>query len=162
MKLRAGALRNFSIGLIAIAFSVLAHAQTSRWAKPGEPTATMMIDMERKWAEAGCNHNGIERTILADDFYGTAPDGTHYTKQQAVADSENTKTSETNCRMFEVKVHFYGDNLAMLYGSEVATHPAGPSDGKEHKVKLTWTDTWLKREGKWQIIAAEDMRSEGK
>jgi hypothetical protein len=64
--------------------------------------------------------------------------------------------------MFEVKVHFYGDNLAMLYGSEVATHPAGSSDGKEHKVKLTWTDTWLKREGKWQIIAAEDMPSEEK
>jgi hypothetical protein len=91
MKLRGGALRNFSIGLIAIAFSVLAHAQTSRWAKPDEPTATMMIDMERKWAEAGCDHNGIERTILADDFYGTAPDGTHYTKQQTVADSENRR-----------------------------------------------------------------------
>jgi hypothetical protein len=72
MKLRGGALRNFSIGLIAIALSVLAHAQTSRWARPDEPTATMMIDMERKWAEAGCDHSGIERTILAEDFYGTA------------------------------------------------------------------------------------------
>jgi hypothetical protein len=144
-------------------FAALAGAQTSRWATPQEPAARWMIDMERKWAEAACDHNGIEKTILADDFQGVAPDGSQYNKKQAVEDADNTKTSERACQMFEVKVHFFGDNLAVLYGSESAIHPAaGPHDGKEHTIKLIWVDTWLKRDGKWQIISAEDMPSEGK
>lgn len=30
-------------------------------------------------------------------------------------------------------------------------------DGKEFLRCLVWTDTWLKRDGKWQIIAAQDV-----
>ena len=30
------------------------------------------------------------------------------------------------------------------------------SNGKETKRCLIWTDTWLKRAGKWQIMAAQD------
>jgi hypothetical protein len=41
--------------------------------------------------------------------------------------------------MFEVKVHFFGDAMAILYGSESAIHTE--TDGRKHTVKLTWTDT---------------------
>jgi hypothetical protein len=106
-------------------------------------------------------HNGIEARILADDFHGVAPDGTQYDKRQSVQESSNSKASELECKMFEVKVHFFGDNMAILYGSESAIHPA--TGGKPaHTVKLTWVDTWLMRRGKWQIVAAEDMPSEVK
>jgi hypothetical protein len=42
----------------------------------------------------------------------------------------------------------------MAYGSESAVSKA--KDGKETKRCLIWTDTWLKRAGKWQIVAAQD------
>ncbi len=58
----------------------------------------------------------------------------------------------------EVKVHFFGDSMAILYGSESAVHTE--ADGRKHTVKLTWTDTWLKRHGTWQVVAAQDMPSE--
>ena len=29
-------------------------------------------------------------------------------------------------------------------------------NGKEAKRCLIWTDTWLKRAGKWQIVTAQD------
>jgi hypothetical protein len=35
-------------------------------------------------------------------------------------------------------------------------------NGHRHKVKLTWTDTRLKRGGTWQVVAAHDMPSEMK
>jgi hypothetical protein len=139
-------------------FSTSAHAQASRWAKADDPTAKMMIDAERKWAESGCTHNGIEKTILADDYHGTAPDGTQYDKKEAVAEDPHPKTTESECVMYEVKVHFFGDNIAVLYGSESALQTS--ADGNKHRRKLTWVDTWLKRDGKWQIVAAEDMPSE--
>jgi hypothetical protein len=46
--------------------------------------------------------------------------------------------------------------VAIIYGSEHAigkdkTHP-------DAKVCQVWTDTWLKRGGKWQIVASQDNR----
>jgi hypothetical protein len=140
---------------MVLAATAPAYAQVSRWAAPDEPVAKSLIEMERKWAESGCTHNGIEQTILAEDFHGIAPDGSHYSRKEAVADAQNDKTSERECKMFEVKVHFFGDNMAILYGSESAIRP--PKNGHEQTVKLTWTDTWLKRDGKWQVVAAEDL-----
>jgi ketosteroid isomerase-like protein len=61
--------------------------------------------------------------------------------------------------MYDVKVHFFGDSMAVLYGSESALTK---KDGHDYRRKLTWVDTWLKRDGKWQVVAAEDMPSEMK
>jgi hypothetical protein len=133
------------------------HAQESRWAPVDDPTAKALIDWERQWAEAGCTHNGIEKTILAEDFLGTSPHGSLYTKQESLASTSNEKPEEA-CTLYEVKVHFFGDSMAILYGSESAIHTG--ADGHRHRVKLTWTDTWLKRGGTWQVVAAQDMPSE--
>lgn len=134
-----------------------AQAQESRWAKADELTARSLINQERLWAESGCTHNGIEKTILAEDFQGTAPNGSRYSKKDAIAHSESEPPEEA-CEMYEVTVHFFGDAMAILYGSESAVHVEG--GGRRHKVKLTWTDTWLKRHGIWQVVAAQDMPTE--
>lgn len=146
--------------ILALIYWIPAQAQESRWAAAEEPTAKQLIEWERQWAEAGCTHNGIEKTILADDFHGTAPDGSLYSKKQAITEALSGKRTEEGCIMFEVKVHFFGDAMAILYGSESAMHiEAG---GRKHTVKLTWTDTWLKRNGTWLIVAAQDMPSDVK
>lgn len=142
---------------IALAGWIPVHAQESRWAKADEPVAKSLIAFERRWAEAACTHNGIEKTILADDFHGTAPSGSRYSKQEAVAES-SSETREEDCEMYAVTVHFFGDAIAVLYGSESAVHVE--ADGRRHKVTLTWTDTWLKRHGTWQVVAAQDMPTE--
>jgi hypothetical protein len=71
-----------TIGLVSW---IPAQAQESRWAAADEPTAKSLIALERQWAEAGCTHNGIQKTILAEDFHGTAPNGSLYSKKEAVA-----------------------------------------------------------------------------
>ena len=52
-------------------------------------------------------------------------------------------------------MRYYGDNLAIIYGKETSIRKK--ADGKEYSRTLIWTDTWLKRNGKWQIIAVQDM-----
>jgi hypothetical protein len=59
-----------------------------------------------------------------------------------------------------VKVHYLGENLAVLYGTESRIEK--DKDGKERMRSLIWTDTWLKRNGKWQVIAAQDNWAESK
>ena len=44
----------------------------------------------------------------------------------------------------------------MVYGSETATQK--DKGGKPVAHCLTWTDTWLKRDGKWQIIGVQDAQ----
>jgi hypothetical protein len=92
--------------IVNLMFWLPAQAQESRWAAAGEPTAKALIGFERQWAEAGCTHNGIQKKILAEDFHGTAPDGSRYSKKEAVADAESGVREEA-CTMYEVTVHFY-------------------------------------------------------
>ena len=89
---------------------------------------------------------------IADDFQGTAPSGKRFGKAEAIA--TDATALDHGCQLDDAKVRYFGDNLAMVYGSERSMRKA--EDGKENMRCLIWTDTWLKRNGKWQIIAAQD------
>ena len=141
--------------LLVTLFAVAgAHSQQSKWASADDATAKFMLDAERQWAEAACNHNKIAQQILADDFQGTSTEGKRYSKPQEVADTADTANSASDCRLLDAKVRFFGDSVALIYGSESSVRKA--KDGKETRRCQIWTDTWLKRNGKWQIVAAQD------
>jgi hypothetical protein len=127
-----------------------APAQTSRWASADDKTAEWMISQERRWAESACDGNDVVQTLLADDFQGTSPTGKRYSKP-----TTPEKPSARDCKLGEVKIRFFGDALAIAYGSESRLKTS--RDGREEVETLIWTDTWLKRNGRWQIIAAEDL-----
>jgi hypothetical protein len=65
------------LGLVifAIVVVVAARGQQGQWAAADNATAKFMVDAERQWAEASCNHNRIAEKILAEDFQGTSPEG---------------------------------------------------------------------------------------
>jgi hypothetical protein len=142
-------------GVNALAMTTLAvmpaNPQQSHWADDNDPTAKYMIEMERQWAEAGCSGKSVGQ-FLAEDFQGTAPDGSRYDKKKAL--ENDGALHEHECRLDEAKVRFFGDQLALIYGSERALRK--PPNGPEAMRCLVWTDTWLKRDGKWQIVAAQD------
>jgi uncharacterized protein DUF4440 len=142
------------LAIFAIMTAVAAHGQQGRWASADDKTAKFMIDAERQWAEAACNHNTITEKILANDFQGTSPEATRYAKSEEVADSADVSKTSRDCRLIDAKVRFFGDSLALVYGSESAVRKG--KDGAEKPRCLIWTDTWLKRNGAWQIIAAQD------
>ena len=142
-------------GILLLRFA--AHAQQSHWASADDRTATYIIDMERKWAEGVCVDNGVVATLLADDFQGTSTKGTHFAKTDELKDEKSARSAR-DCGLDEAKVHFFGDNLAVVYGRE---HALGKDKSRPSAmVCQIWTDTWLRREGKWQIIASHDNRVE--
>jgi hypothetical protein len=51
-------------------------------------------------------------------------------------------------------VRFYG-NMAVAQGSETWSKKSGETG------RFVWTDTWLKRNGQWQIVAAQDLIAPG-
>jgi hypothetical protein len=143
--------------VVCAAITALAvHGQQGRWVAPDNATSKFMVDGERKWAEAACTHNKIAEEILADDFQGTSPEGKRYTKTEEVADTADLTKTARDCRLIDAKVRLFGDDLAMVYGSERSVRKM--KDGTEKSRCLVWTDTWLKRNNKWQIIAAQDTQ----
>ena len=127
------------------------YAQESRWGSPEEETVKFIIAAEAKWANSVCSPQPDLKDVIADDFQGTSPSGRRYDKAKAIA--PDTKSLSRDCQLGEVKVQFFGDSIAIAYGAESAVKA---KDGKETKHCLIWTDTWLKRAGKWQIVAAQD------
>jgi hypothetical protein len=134
-------------------------AQQSRWASNDDPTAKYIIEMERKWAEGVCTDNGVVAGLLADDFQGTAPNGARFTKADELRDEKGTHTAH-DCGLDEARVRFFGDSFAMVYGKEHAVDK--DKDQPNTRVCQVWTDTWMKRDGKWQVIASQDNRFECK
>jgi hypothetical protein len=135
--------------------SIPARAQQSHWASADDKTAQYIIEMERKWNEGICVDNGVVAGLLAEDFQGTSTAGERFTKADELKDEKATRTAH-GCGLDEAKVRFFGDSIAIVYGSE---HSIGKD--KSHPdatVCQIWTDTWLKRDSKWQIVASQDNR----
>ena len=144
------------VAMAATLWLVSAHAQQSHWAAADDKTAHYIIDMERKWAEGVCADNGVVASLLADDFQGTSTSGARFTKAEELKDEKSTRTAH-DCGLDEAKVRFFGDSLAIVYGSE---HAVGKDKSQPNaKVCQIWTDTWLRRGDRWQIIASHDNRA---
>ena len=142
--------------VFAVTTAAAVHGQQGQWAAADSATAKFIVDAERQWAEDACTHNKITEKILANDFQGTSPEGKRYTKSDEVADTADMSKTARDCRLIDAKVRLFGDNLAMVYGSESSVRKT--KEGTEKSRCLIWTDTWLKRNGSWQIIAAQDTQ----
>jgi len=110
-----------------------------------------IVESERQWAEsvATGDTSAIER-ILADDFIGVDPKGHLYTKQRMIDETRNAPKYFVSNRLNDVKVRFYR-RMAIAQGSETWEKRSG------ERGRFVWTDTWLRRNGRWQIVAAEDL-----
>ncbi|QWT22181.1 nuclear transport factor 2 family protein [Bacillus sp. NP157] len=106
---------------------------------------------EKAWAEsvASGDTTAVKR-LLAEDFVGVDPEGSQYDKAQMVHDTAlGPKTFASN-HLNDIKLRFYG-TTAIAQGSESWVKKSGA------KGRFVWTDTWLLRDGKWEIAAAEDL-----
>ena len=126
--------------------------QKGRWCSPDEPTVKAMVAMAKMWADGNCSPQAGLKEVFAEEFQGTGTDGRHYGKAEAM--ETNMSAPDRYCQIGEVKIQFFGDSVAVAYGNESSLRK--DKDGKEWKRCLAWTDTWLKRSGKWQIVAAQD------
>jgi hypothetical protein len=110
-----------------------------------------ITESEKQWAESVASGNtaDVER-IIADDFLGVDTHGRLYDKPQMVSDTRKGPETFASNELNEVKVRFYGDT-AVAQGSETWQKYNG------ERGRFVWTDTWLWRNGRWQIVAAEDV-----
>jgi hypothetical protein len=139
------------LALVAMSIATL-HAQSARVGTSEDPTVKSMIAAERMWNAGNCAPQPGLQDVIADDYQGTATNG-HRVKKADVIQTDTTAL-DRECTLGEVAAHFFGDDVAVLYGGESSLRK--DTAGIEKKRCLIWTDTWLRRGGKWQIIASQD------
>lgn len=140
--------------VLALAAPRSLTAQTSRWLPPTDSLAQMITVRETEWAQNVCTHNSVQEKLLATDFVGTSTNGQRYSKAKAIADDKTSKDDIRDCQLMSARVHLFGSALATVYGLESSVRT--DASGKAAKRCQVWTDIWLRRDGVWQVIAAQD------
>jgi hypothetical protein len=135
-------------------FDSRSMAQESRWGSPDEDTVRFINGVEAKWSNSNCSPQPDLKDFIADDFQGTDTNGQRYGKDEAVTTDTALAKLSRDCQLGETKVRFFGNSIAIVYGAENRIRKG--KDGKEAKRCQVWTDTWLKRNGRWRIVAAQD------
>lgn len=108
-----------------------------------------IINASRDWAESVVTGDRTQRRIyFADDFIGTDTKGRRYDKAQVTRETGPAKQIVSNT-LDQVDVRFFGDT-AIAHGSEAWVRKDGSSG------RYVWTDVWVKRNGQWQVVAAQD------
>jgi len=139
--------RTISVGFACLLACACAREQDHREAE------RYIIESERAWAESvATGDSSVVERILADDFVGVDPKGNLYDKSKMVSDTRDAPKYFVSNHANEIKVRFYSDS-AVAQGDETWERRSGdPLRGR-----FIWTDTWVKRNGKWQIVVAEDL-----
>lgn len=147
-----------SLGVAGITMLVAnaAIAAGDHWTPEQAATAKWMIEQANAWSDQACGGKWVISDLLADDFRGTSPKGARYTKPSGEPPTDPKTSWSTQCRLDQADVHFVAADVAVMYGAESKT--VSLPDQRSERRCLVWTDTWARRKGRWQIVAAQDTR----
>lgn len=115
-----------------------------------ENVAQVLTKMENDWIEAALKHDPatVDR-ILADDFVAIGPGGRASTKTQIVDGTKPGGFTAEALSIDDVKVRVFGDTAVVTYGQSEKSQ----SQGKDLSGRSVWTDVFVKKNGRWQIVA---------
>ena len=89
--------------------------------------------------------------LLDDDFVITFEDGSVYSKTGYISYNAAASVRIMEAETLDVKVHLHG-NTAVLTG---VYHERGDEKGKPYDYRDRFTDVWMKKDGKWRLIASQ-------
>ena len=108
--------------------------------------------LERQWLDAYEQHDAdAMNRIVADDFVITFPNGTQQTKPQLMSMIKSPGSGpKMRFHTEDVRSRSYGDTV-ILMGRVVTEYER---DGKPVKEQSRYTDTYVRRNGRWQVVAS--------
>ena len=92
--------------------------------------------------------------IVGDDYVYTNQDAVIRTKAQMVSAYDSGSIKYESVKFDEIKVHAYGDT-AVVTGRNTAK---GKDNGKDFDGQFRYTRVYVKRQGRWQIVATQSTR----
>ena len=139
----------FVVVLATLAFQISA-AQTS--------AANDVLQYSRDACKAFLDADAaaLERVLTAD-FTLTLSNGEISTRADEINKLRSGKVHYDVFENYDMKARLYGDNTAVVLGK---TRVKGTSEGKQFDRVVQFTDTLVKRDGRWQLAAGHVSRLE--
>ena len=125
--------------------------QSAVSAGEAEKITEVLRKLETQWTKASiAKDTAFLKSIWADDLRFTQHDGKVNDKEAALADFEGNTDTVTSGVIAPYKVRVYGKNFAVANGDH---HEAGTDkDGKPFSRKVRFTNVWVRKNGKWQVV----------
>jgi len=139
--------------VLLLAVAVLAPAQTqkNRPAQGTSATAQALIALENKWVDALMKSDTPALdSIFADTYVDTDEHSQRSDKQGVLSVLKSGELKMESIKLSDMQVHVYGD-AAVVTGSAAQ---AGNFKGQALAPKVIFTDTLIKRDGKWIAVAS--------
>ena len=120
-----------------------------------DDAAQAVQKLERAWLDAYEQHDAKAMdAIVADDFSITFPNGSMQTKPQIMASLNRSRPAGAPTMKFrteEVRARVYGDTVILTGLVITEIQRGGQTTSTEQQ---RYTDTYVKRNGRWQVVAS--------
>jgi hypothetical protein len=140
------------------------HFSTSRcrrhrdwlW-EPSPQIEKEIIRLENNWAECFRTGNpSAAKQFIAEDFIGVSSKAVRYSKKEALKKIVESKRVFRSFAAKDITVRIYGET-AIAQGTDAWVL----ADKSQKKGSSIWTDTWIRVNGQWQLVAAQDILPAG-
>ena len=143
-----------AVCVVVLVMAVAVIAQTQAQPTSGS-VEQELIKLEQDWANALVKADlAFLEGTLADDYISTDSEGTVGNRTQEIETMKSGDYVLISTVLDNFKVHVYGD-AAVYFGR--STDKAQFKD-KDISGQYQWTDTWVKRDGRWQCVASHGSR----
>ena len=148
--------RILAVAVLVVAAASLALGQTGDKKENTQSKGTNNVEqalqqMERDWMEANIKKDTATMDkILADDWIAQTNDGP-LTKAQDLADVKSGASKLDSWTPGDMKVRVFGET-AVVTGSH---YEKSSYKGKDTGGHIVWTDVFVKRQGRWQVVASQ-------
>jgi hypothetical protein len=154
---RKGTFMKPILAVIAIVITTLSAFGESNPAISEEDPSTehSVMQIEQELVDALLAGNGatFER-YLAENCIFTDPDGMVSDKVKTVANIKSGDLKFQSSKVEDMKVKTYSNTAVATYRST----DRASYKGKEFSGRFRWTDVFIRRNGRWQIVAAQGTR----
>jgi len=111
---------------------------------------SLILALEGAWNQAELHHDAnAGAALMADTFISIDHHGKLLNRSQYLADLKDPSYNPEEISNSDTAVYLYGDTaiVTSVYRTK------GTDNGKPFVHRGRFTDTWIKRNGKWQCIA---------
>ena len=118
---------------------------------------TALLDMEREWNAALKAHDvaWIEKNFAADVTDTSSGNGALHAKTEDIAMMKEDKTVYETLELSDLKARVEGGAGIVTGVNHLKGHDEA---GQDFDLRLAFTDTYIKRDGRWQVWATQHTR----
>ena len=139
-------------------FVVLVAVLACRFSVAQTPAQQEVLQFERDACKAFLDAEvGALERVLMPEFTLTLSSGEVNTRADEINELRSGKVHYDVFENYDMEARVYGDSTAVVLGK---TRVKGTADGKPFDRVVQFTDTLIKRDGRWQLAAGHISRLE--